>query len=71
MKHPTDQPTIGLILCKKRDRVTAEYALRDITKPIGLAEWQTKLVKSLPETLNGSLPTIEQLEAEFGPEEPS
>jgi predicted nuclease of restriction endonuclease-like (RecB) superfamily len=71
MKHPTDQPTIGLILCKKRDRVTAEYALRDITKPIGVAEWQTQLVKSLPETLKGSLPTIEQLEAEFGPEESS
>ena len=59
---------MGLILCKSRDRIKAEYALRDITKPIGVAEWQTKLVKSLPEKLKGSLPTIEQLEAEFGPE---
>ncbi len=71
MKHPTDQPTIGLLLCKKRDRITAEYALRDISKPIGVAEWQTKLVKSLPEILKGSLPSIEQLEAEFGPEDRS
>jgi predicted nuclease of restriction endonuclease-like (RecB) superfamily len=67
MKHPTDAPSVGLILCKTRDRIKAEYALRDISKPIGVAEWQTKLVKSLPETLKGSLPTIEQLEAEFGP----
>lgn len=71
MKHPTDAPSVGLILCKSRDRIKAEYALRDITKPIGVAEWQTKLVKSLPETLQGSLPTIEQLEAEFGPERSS
>jgi predicted nuclease of restriction endonuclease-like (RecB) superfamily len=68
MKHRTDAPSMGLILCKTRDRIKAEYALRDISKPIGVAEWQTKLVKSLPETLKGSLPTIEQLEAEFGPE---
>ena len=71
MKHATDQPTIGLILCKTRDRVIAEYALRDIAKPIGVAEWQTKLVQSLPESLKGSLPSIEEIEAEFGPEESS
>jgi predicted nuclease of restriction endonuclease-like (RecB) superfamily len=69
MKHATDAPSMGLILCKTRDRVRAEYALRDINKPIGVAEWQTKLVQSLPEPLKGSLPSIEQLEAEFGPEE--
>jgi predicted nuclease of restriction endonuclease-like (RecB) superfamily len=71
MKHATDQPTIGLILCKTRDRVIAEYALRDIAKPIGVAEWQTRLVQSLPESLKGSLPSIEEIEAEFGPEESS
>ena len=69
MKHPTDAPSIGLILCKTRERFKAEYALRDINKPIGVAEWQTELVKSLPETLKGSLPTIEQIEAELGSEE--
>lgn len=47
----------------------AEYALRDISKPIGVAEWQTKLVQSLPEPLRSSLPTIEQLEEELGGEE--
>jgi len=68
MKHPTDQPTIGLLLCKKRDQMTAEYALRDINKPIGVAEWQTKLVQSLPDSFAGSLPSIEQIEAEFAEE---
>lgn len=69
MKHPTDAPTIGLILCKTRNRITAEYALRDINKPIGVAEWQTQLVQSLPEPLKGSLPSIEEIEAELGREE--
>jgi hypothetical protein len=69
MKHPTDAPTIGLILCKSHHRVTAEYALRDIDKPIGVAEWQTRLVQSLPEPLKGSLPSIEEIEAEFGEED--
>jgi predicted nuclease of restriction endonuclease-like (RecB) superfamily len=65
MKHSADAPSMGLILCKTRDRVRAEYALRDIVKPIGVAEWQTKLLQSLPEPLKGSLPTIEEIEAEF------
>ena len=69
MKHPTDAPSMGLILCKSRDRIKAEYALRDIAKPIGMAEWQTKLVQSLPEPVKGNLPSIEEIEAEFGSEE--
>lgn len=69
MRHPSDQPTIGLILCKSKDRIKAEYALRDINKPIGVAQWQTKLVESLPETLKGSLPSIEEIEAEFESED--
>lgn len=69
MKHSTDSPSIGLILCKSRDRIRAEYALRDINKPIGVAEWQTKLVQSLPESLKGNLPTIQEIEAELGQEE--
>ncbi len=68
MRQPADAPTIGLILCKVRNRVTAEYALRDINKPIGVAEWQTQLVQSLPESLKGSLPSIEEIEAELGRE---
>ena len=65
MRHPDDAPSIGLVLCKTRDRITAEYALRDIAKPIGVAQWQTKLVDSLPEPLKSSLPSIEEIEAEF------
>lgn len=65
-RHPDDEPAIGLVLCKTRNRVIAEYALRDISKPIGVAEWQTKLVQSLPEPLRSNLPTIEQIEEELG-----
>lgn len=65
VKHADDGPTIGLILCKTRDRITAEYALRDISKPIGVAEWQTKLVHSLPKRLRGTLPSIDEIEAEL------
>lgn len=66
MRHPDDQPSIGLILCKRRDRIIAEYALRDLSKPIGVSEWQTKLVQSLPKNLRGQLPTIEEIETELG-----
>jgi hypothetical protein len=49
-----------------QNRLTVEYALRDVRKPIGVAEWQTKLVESLPKKLQGNLPTIEEIEAELG-----
>jgi predicted nuclease of restriction endonuclease-like (RecB) superfamily len=64
-RHPDDSPSIGLLLCKDRNGVTAEYALRDINKTIGVAEWQTKLVASLPPELQGILPSIEELEKEL------
>lgn len=60
VKHPADQPSIGLILCKTKDNVLAEYALRDMSKPIGLAEY--KLTEALPKEIQTNLPTIEQLE---------
>lgn len=63
VKHETDQPSIGIILCKSKNNVLAEYALRDMTKPIGLAEY--KLQDALPENLKTALPTIEELEAEL------
>ena len=66
MRHPDDKPSIGLILCKSKERVIAEYALRDISKPIGIANWRTKLVASLPTELKGQLPTIKEIEAELG-----
>jgi len=65
MRHPDDQPSIGLLLCKVQNRLTVEYALRDVRKPIGVAEWKTKLVESLPKKLQGNLPTIEEIEAEL------
>ena len=63
VKTPDDAPTIGLLLCKTKNRVVAEYALRDANKPLGVAEYQ--LVQALPEPLETSLPTIEQIEREL------
>lgn len=63
LRHPQDNPTIGILLCKGKNRVVVEYALRDVHKPIGVAEYQ--LAKALPDSLKGSLPTVEQLEAEL------
>ena len=63
LKHPDDQATIGILLCKSKNSVVAEYALRDTTKPIGIAEYQ--LVQSLPESLKTNLPSIEEIEAEL------
>jgi predicted nuclease of restriction endonuclease-like (RecB) superfamily len=65
LRHDDDQPSIGLLLCKERDHLTVEYALRDLKKPIGVAQWQTKLVESLPKKLKGSLPTVAEIEAEL------
>jgi len=64
LKGPADNPTIGLLLCKERNRTVAEYALRDIGKPLGVAQYQ--LVRAIPESLATGLPTIEQIEAELG-----
>lgn len=63
LRHRDDEPSIGIILCKTRSQAVAEYALRDTHKPIGIAEYRT--TAALPETLKGSLPTIEELEAEL------
>jgi predicted nuclease of restriction endonuclease-like (RecB) superfamily len=63
LRHPDDQPSIGLILCKERNRVVVEYALRGVEKPIGVSEY--RLSERLPEKLRGSLPTAEELEREL------
>jgi predicted nuclease of restriction endonuclease-like (RecB) superfamily len=63
IKHPQDSPTIGLLLCKSKNKVVAEYALRDKAQPLGVAEYQ--LVESLPPELQSSLPSIEQIEREL------
>jgi predicted nuclease of restriction endonuclease-like (RecB) superfamily len=64
VKQAQDAPTIGLLLCKSKNKVVAEYALRDSAKPIGIAEYQ--LVESLPAELETQLPSIEQIEHELG-----
>ena len=63
--HPDDKPTIGLLLCKSKNQLVVEYALRGFQKPIGVAEWETRLVESLPSKFKGSLPTVEEIEAEL------
>lgn len=73
LRKPHDTPTIGLILCQTKDRILAEYSLRDIHKPIGLADYE--LTQALPANLASCLPSIESIEAELSqdlkPEEPS
>ena len=64
LRREGDQPTIGLLLCKSKDRLVAEYALSDMQKPMGLATYN--LSHTLPEALRGQLPSIEQLERELG-----
>jgi predicted nuclease of restriction endonuclease-like (RecB) superfamily len=58
-----DQPSIGLLICQDKDKVVAEYALKDVNKPIGVTQYQ--LTESIPANLKGSLPTIEDLEREL------
>lgn len=63
IKHEHDEASIGLILCKSKNGFVAEYGLRDINKPIGVSEM--RWLEKLPENLKGSLPTIEEIEAEL------
>ncbi|OQW98196.1 MAG: hypothetical protein BWK74_05135 [Desulfobacteraceae bacterium A6] len=63
LRAEQDKPTIGILICKKKDKVVVEYALSDIHKPIGVSEYQ--LTQSLPKKLKSSLPSIEQIEKEL------
>ena len=63
IKHEQDNPTIGLLLCKSKNKVVAEYALGDKSQPMGIAEY--KMLESLPAELQTSLPSIEQIEREL------
>lgn len=65
LRHPDDNTTIGLLLCKSKDRLVVEYALRGLSSPVGVADWETKLIDRLPKELEDSLPTIEEIEAEL------
>lgn len=61
LKTEQDSPTIGLLLCREKNKLIAEYALKDMTKPIGVSEY--KLFEELPEEFEDTLPTIEDLES--------
>jgi predicted nuclease of restriction endonuclease-like (RecB) superfamily len=63
LKHKSDEPTIGLILCENKKKIIAEYTLRNSTKPIGISEYE--LTRALPENLKSSLPSIEDIENEL------
>jgi hypothetical protein len=63
IKSPSDNPTLGILLCRDKNNFEAEFALRDINKPMGVSEFQ--LTEILPEELKSSLPSIEEIEQEL------
>jgi predicted nuclease of restriction endonuclease-like (RecB) superfamily len=66
LKHATDAPTIGLILCQTKDHLLAEYSFSGIDKPIGISTYE--LTRALPKKLQSALPTVEEIEAELSGE---
>ncbi len=65
LKHEDDRPTIGMILCKGKKKMTVDYALRFCQAPIGVSSYETKIFETLPDDLKGNLPTLEEIEQEF------
>ncbi|WP_428983618.1 PDDEXK nuclease domain-containing protein [Paraburkholderia phymatum] len=63
VKAPDDHPTIGLLLCKEKNRLVAEYALRGVAKPMGVAEYQ--LMREVPLSFKATLPSIREIESEL------
>ena len=63
LKKETDNPSIGIILCKKKDKIEVEYSLRDINKPLGISEYH--LTEAIPENIKAQLPSIEEIENEL------
>ena len=63
LKTKDDNPSIGILLCNEKNKVKAEYALKDINKPIGISEYE--LIKAIPEDLKSNLPTVEEIEQEI------
>jgi predicted nuclease of restriction endonuclease-like (RecB) superfamily len=68
LRHPDDQPTIGLLLCRGKNKLVVEYALSGLDKSIAVSDWKTQITESLPAEFQGSLPTVEELEAELAGE---
>ncbi len=65
MRHSDDKSSICLLLCRSDSKIEVENALLGMQKPIGVASWETRLVKTLPEELKGSLPSVDEIEAEM------
>lgn len=65
LKTDRDDPSIGLILCKKKSKYKVEYALRDIHKPMGIAGYEVEIMENLPKEFQGSLPTVQEIETEL------
>lgn len=65
LRHPDDKPSIGLLLVKNKNKLVVEYALNGYTNPIGVANWESEIAKSLPDKIKASLPTIEEIENEL------
>ena len=62
-RQPADQPSIGLILCRAKNRIIAEYALRDLQKPIGVSDYVIRLVETLPKALQAAVPSVKEIES--------
>ena len=60
LKQETDRPSIGLLLCKSKNNLVAEYALRDMSKPIGVSEY--KITRQLPDEIGKMLPSVEDIQ---------
>lgn len=65
LRHPDDQPTIGLLLCRGKNKLVVEYALSGLDQSIAVADWKKQITETLPAEFQGSLPTIAEIEAEL------
>lgn len=68
LRHSDDQPSIGLLLCKGKNKLVVEYALSGLEQSLAVADWKTQLTESLPPEFQGILPSVEEIEAEFAGE---
>jgi hypothetical protein len=65
LKHAFDNPSIGLLICKRKNDFIAEYTLQDIRKPMGVIGYETKNIETLPQKLQGKVPTVSEIEQEL------
>lgn len=69
LRHESDNPSIGILICKSKDKIEVEYALRRCSSPISVTSYETEIVKKLPKELKASLPSVEEIERELGERE--